>query len=175
MNYSWIKYNDTANGPGVRISLFVSGCRNHCEGCFNKDTWNFNHGQLYTTDVLDEILKNAALPRYSGLTILGGEPFEPENQPEVLHTVKAFKELYPDKTIWMFSGYLYDKNLAPGGDRYLEGITNEILSRADVLCDGRFVKELYDISLLFRGSSNQRLIDLKKSTRDNIVLYSSSL
>ena len=174
MNYSWIKYNDTANGPGMRISLFVSGCRNHCEGCFNKETWDFNHGQPFTDDTLNEILENSALPRYNGLTILGGEPFEPENQPEVLRIIRAYKQRFPNNNIWLFSGYLYDNNLKPGGNRYIEGVTNEILSLADVLCDGKFMQELYDITLLFRGSSNQRIIDLKHSTYENIVFYEPS-
>lgn len=171
MYYSWIKYNDTANGPGIRISLFVSGCTNHCKGCFNKETWNFKNGQPFDETIENEILTQMALPRYSGITVLGGEPFELENQPSVLNFLEKLKNNFPKKNIWMFSGFLYDKDLAPGGKRYIENVTNKLLQIADVLVDGKFDEDLYDISLAYRGSSNQRLIDLKKSTYKNVIPY----
>lgn len=171
MYYSWIKYNDTANGPGVRISLFVSGCTNRCKGCFNKETWDFKNGKPFTKETEDKILTEMALPRYSGITVLGGEPFELENQPAVLEFLQRFKTEFPNKTIWMFSGFTYDKDLAPFGKRYVAGQTDKLLDLADVLVDGRFDENLKDISLSYRGSSNQRLIDLKKSTYENIILY----
>lgn len=171
MNYSAIKYNDVADGPGIRISLFVSGCTNHCEGCFNKDTWSFDHGEPFTDKTIDEILDNLQLVRYTGITILGGEPFELQNQPTVLDFMKKVKAKFPEKTIWMYSGFTYDKDLAPGGKRYIDGTTDQILSIADVLVDGRFVLALKNICLKFRGSENQRVIDLKKSTYGNVVLF----
>jgi anaerobic ribonucleoside-triphosphate reductase activating protein len=170
LNYSAIKYNDVADGPGIRISLFVSGCTNHCEGCFNKDTWSFDHGEPFTDKIINEILDNLQLVRYTGITILGGEPFELQNQPAVLDFMKKVKARFPEKTIWMYSGFTYDKDLAPGGKRYIDGTTDQILSLADVLVDGKFVLALKNICLKFRGSENQRVIDLKKSTYDNVVL-----
>ena len=169
MNYSSIKYNDIANGPGVRISLFVSGCTNQCEGCFNKVTWDFNSGQPFTAETEDEIIKNIADKRYQGITLLGGEPFEIQNQKGLVTFIKRLKDLYPDKNVWAYTGFLYDKDLGPNGKRYCE-VTEELLSYIDVLVDGKFDKSKYDISLIFRGSYNQRIIDLKKSTYDNIVL-----
>lgn len=171
LNYSAIKYNDVADGPGIRISLFVSGCTNHCEGCFNKDTWSFDNGEPFTNKTIDEILDNLQLVRYTGITILGGEPFELQNQPVVLDFMKKVKARFPEKTIWMYSGFTYDKDLAPGGKRYIDGTTDQILSLADVLVDGKFVLALKNICLKFRGSENQRVIDLKKSTYNNIVLF----
>lgn len=169
MHYANIKLNDIANGPGIRLSLFVSGCTNHCEGCFNKETWDFNFGNEYTEETKDFILENLNEKRYQGLTILGGEPFELQNQPVVLDLIKAVKEKFPEKDIWMYTGFTYDKDLCPGGKRYIKDITSEILKNIDTLVDGKFEKDKYSIMLLFRGSSNQRLIDTKKSTYDNVI------
>ena len=161
MNYATIKKNDIANGEGVRVSLFVSGCRHHCKNCFNKEAWDFAYGAPYTEEIENEIL-TALKPGYvSGLSLLGGEPFEPENQETVLSLVKKVKETMPEKNIWCYTGFLYE-NIRDGkvGDPV---VANELLSHIDVLVDGKFVEELKDLSLLFRGSSNQRILDVKAS------------
>lgn len=169
MNYGNIKKNDIANGLGVRVSLFVSGCRNHCKNCFNRETWDFCYGKPFTPDTESEIF--AELDKYwiEGLTVLGGEPFEPENQRDLLPFLKKVREKYPQKTIWLYSGYLFDEQMLKPS-RVRTEYTDEILSLADVLVDGRFVEELHDITLKFRGSSNQRVIDLKKSLNSNTVV-----
>lgn len=152
MYYGKINHTDIANGPGVRVSLFVSGCRNRCRGCFNPETWIFSYGQLFTTDTLNEIY-TALKPDYiSGLTVLGGEPLEHENIPTLMRLLKIVKMLYPDKSIWMYTGKLYE-----------DVCKWPILDYVDVLVDGPFVEELNDISLTFKGSSNQRIIDIKES------------
>ena len=161
MNYATIKKNDVANGEGVRVSLFVSGCRHHCKNCFNKEAWDFAYGAPYTEEIENEIL-TALKPRFvSGLSLLGGEPFEPENQEAVLSLVKKVKETMPEKNIWCYTGFLFE-NIQKGsvGD---SAVANELLSYIDVLVDGKFVEELKDLSLLFRGSSNQRILDVKAS------------
>ncbi len=160
MYYGNLKSYDIADGPGVRISLFVSGCRHHCKGCFNAETWDFNYGQPYTEETENEIIRMLGDSYIQGLTVLGGEPFEPENQPEVARLLKRVKQTYPEKDIWCYSGYLYDVDMQKGGSVYTD-VTKEMLSCIDVLVDGEFVEELKDISLLFRGSRNQRLIMLK--------------
>ena len=162
MNYATIKNCDIANGPGVRVSLFVSGCTHRCPGCFNEIAWDFNYGQPFTTAVEDEILDMLAPDYVQGLTLLGGEPFEPQNQPALLELVKRIRQNYPEKSIWVFSGYLYEKDILAGrlGD---PAITRAFLEHIDVLVDGPFVESLKDLSLRFRGSSNQRLIDVKRS------------
>ncbi len=167
MNYANIKYYDIANGIGVRTSLFVSGCRNCCEDCFNRETWNFNYGKPYTQEVEKEILDSLAPPYISGLTVLGGEPFEKENQPAVLELIKRAKELYPNKTVWIFSGFTYEEIM--GESRISSAVAREILSIADVLVDGRFEKDKKDITLKFRGSKNQRIIDLVKTKGNETV------
>lgn len=169
MNYAAIKNCDIANGPGVRVSLFVSGCTHHCKGCFNADTWDFNYGQPFTQDTVDEILKMLAPSHVKGLTILGGEPFEPQNQPAVLELLRKIKQTLPDKSIWAFSGYLFDKDILSGRLGTWE-ITKEYLSYLDVLVDGPFILEKKDLSLRFRGSSNQRLIDVQASLENNAVV-----
>lgn len=170
MYYGAIKKNDIADGPGVRVSLFVSGCRHHCKGCFQPQTWDFCFGRPYTKETQIEIL-DAMAPFYvKGLTVLGGEPFEPENQKDVAELISAVKKLYPEKDIWCYSGYLYDVDMVKGGKVYTE-YTDTILSQTDVLVDGEFVLELKNLMLKFRGSSNQRLIDVKKSTPENVVLW----
>lgn len=161
MNYGAIKKYDIANGPGVRVSFFVSGCRHHCKGCFNVETWDFHYGKLYTKETEQEILE-ALKPDYiAGLTVLGGEPFEPENQVEVVKLLKKVRETYPHKNIWCYTGYLYDVDLIEGGKVYTE-VTNEMLSYIDTLVDGEFIEELKDLRLEFRGSKNQRIISIPK-------------
>lgn len=161
MNYGTIKTYDIANGLGVRVSLFVSGCRHHCKGCFNAETWDFNYGQPYTQETERQILE-ALKPYYiQGFSLLGGEPFEPENQPELVKLLKKIRETYPEKDIWCYTGYLYDVDLIPGGKVYTD-VTDEMLSYIDILVDGEFIEAEKDITLQFRGSRNQRIIDLKK-------------
>lgn len=159
MNYGMIKKYDVADGPGVRVSLFVSGCRHHCKGCFQPETWNFDYGQPYTEETEEEIMEALSPDYIEGFTALGGEPFEPENQPFLKKLMKRIKETYPGKTIWCYSGYLYDVDMIPGGRIYTEH-TQEMLSYIDVLVDGEFVEALRDLRLRFRGSSNQRILDL---------------
>lgn len=166
MNYGTIKNLDIANGEGIRVSLFVSGCTHHCKNCFNPETWDFNYGQPFTTETIQEILRLLEPSYVAGLTILGGEPLHPNNQQAVLELVKAVRLKFgKTKTIWCYTGYTYLKTLC--GE-----LGNEILSNIDVLVDGLFVEELKDISLKFRGSSNQRIIDVQKTLQSNtIVLY----
>ena len=161
MYYGTIKKHDIANGPGVRVSLFVSGCRHHCKGCFNAETWDFQYGQPYTKDTENEILE-ALEPGYiQGFTLLGGEPFEPENQMELVGLLRKVRETYPEKDIWCYSGYLWDRDLAVGGCVHTE-VTDEMLSYVDVLVDGEFVEAERDLTLQFRGSRNQRILNLKE-------------
>ena len=162
MNYAVIKKNDIANGPGVRVSLFVSGCRHHCRNCFNREAWDFSYGQPFTRDTIDEIL-NALAPSYvAGLSFLGGEPLEPENQGSLLELARLFKERFPEKTLWCYTGFTFETDLLTGsvGD---PAVLRELLSYIDVLGDGKFVEELKDAGLIFRGSSNQNTIDMPKS------------
>ena len=161
MNYGEIKKYDIADGPGVRVTLFVSGCRHHCKGCFNAETWDFHYGNPYTEKTEKEILDALNHPYIAGLTLLGGEPFEPENQRELVKLLKKVREMYPEKNIWSYSGYVYDKDLIPGGRAYTE-VADEMLSYIDVLVDGPFVEDLKDITLQFRGSSNQRILNLRE-------------
>ena len=171
MNYATIKNCDIANGPGVRVSLFVSGCTHHCPGCFNQVAWDFNYGQPFTQQTIDEILAMLKPGYIKGLTLLGGEPFEPENQPAVVELLRQIKSKYPEKTIWAFSGYLFDRDILPGhlGD---PEITREYLSYLDVLVDGPFVEAKKNLSLRFRGSENQRIIDVPASlAAGEIVLW----
>lgn len=160
MHYGNIKECDIADGPGVRVSLFVSGCRHHCKGCFNSETWDFQYGKPYTKETEEEIIRLLEPGFIQGFTLLGGEPFEPENQVELVKLLKRIRETYPKKDIWCYSGYLYDVDMIPGGKVYTE-VTEEMLSYIDVLVDGEFVEELKDVTLVFRGSSNQRILHLK--------------
>ena len=171
MYYGEIKKCDIANGEGVRVSLFVSCCTHHCPGCFNQDTWDFDYGKEYTQETEEEIL-NALAPDYiNGLSLLGGEPFEPQNQAVLVELLRKVKERYPRKNIWCYSGYLFDKELLSESRARCE-YTDEMLSMLDVLVDGRFVETLKDIRLVFRGSSNQRVIDVQKSLEaGEIVLW----
>ena len=167
MNYAAIKRYDIANGPGVRVSLFVSGCTHHCKDCFNAEAWDFCYGKPFTQATADSILR-ALQPDYiRGLTLLGGEPFEPQNQPAVLGLVRQVRSAYPQKTIWAYSGYLLEDMLAKKLGPW--EITSELLSLLDVLVDGEFVAEKKNLSLRFRGSSNQRIIDLPATLSSGCV------
>lgn len=168
MNYGLIKNYDIADGPGVRVSLFVSGCTNHCENCFQPETWDFDFGSPFTQKTEDEIIKMLASSYISGLTVLGGEPFEPSNQRALLPFLQRVKKELPDKTIWIYSGFTYEELTTKGTHPNCEA-TEQILSICDVLVDGRFVESLKDITLLFRGSSNQRLIDLVKTRKNGKI------
>ncbi|WP_270203785.1 MULTISPECIES: anaerobic ribonucleoside-triphosphate reductase activating protein [unclassified Coprococcus] len=159
MNYGTIKNYDIANGTGVRVSLFVSGCRHHCKGCFNSETWDFNYGNPYTKEVEAQILE-ALKPAYiQGFSLLGGEPFEPENQKELAGLLQKIKESYPEKNVWCYTGYLYDVDLIPGGKVYTE-YTDKMLTCIDTLVDGEFIEAEKDLTLEFRGSRNQRIFHL---------------
>ena len=153
MNYAQIKNNDIANGPGIRVSLFVSGCTHRCPGCFNEVAWDFEYGQPFTQDTINMILDMMSPDRIRGLTLLGGEPFEPQNQGPVLELLRQIKEKYPNKSIWAFSGYLFDRDILAGRLGDWE-ITREYLSYLDVLVDGPFIQSRKNLSLRFRGSEN---------------------
>lgn len=169
MYYGEIKKCDIANGEGVRVSLFVSGCTHHCPGCFNQDTWDFCYGKKYTDETEQEIIE-ALSPEYiNGLSLLGGEPFEPQNQQVLVQLLRKVREKYPRKTVWCYSGYLFDRELRNESRARCE-YTDEILSMIDILVDGRFIERLKDIRLVFRGSSNQRIIDVKKSLEKGEVI-----
>lgn len=171
MNYATIKNCDIANGPGVRVSLFVSGCTHHCKGCFNEVAWDFHYGEPFTQETVNTILNMLAPSYVQGLTLLGGEPFEPQNQGPIVELLRQVKEKYPNKSIWAFSGYLFDRDILSGrlGDF---AITKEYLSYLDVLVDGPFILEKKNLSLRFRGSENQRLIDVPASLASgSIVLW----
>ena len=162
MNYAAIKTYDIANGPGVRTSVFVSGCTRHCKECFQPQTWDFNYGEPFTQEVLDSVLQSLEPPHIAGLTVLGGEPFEPKNQAGVAELLRQVRARFPDKSIWSFTGYLLDKEMLAGkeGD---PAVVRQMLSYLDVLVDSPFQIEKKDLLLRFRGSSNQRLIDVPKT------------
>lgn len=162
MNYGKIKPRDIADGPGIRVSLFVSGCRHHCKGCFNQETWSFAYGEAYTETTEETILEALGKPYIRGLTLLGGEPFEPENQGALLKLTKKVREVYPEKTIWCYSGYTLETDILAGKLGPKE-ITRELLQNIDVLVDGEFHAWEKNPSLRFRGSENQRIIDVKKT------------
>ncbi len=164
MNYSVIKNCDIANGPGVRVTLFVSGCTHHCEGCFNEETWDFQYGEPFTEDTAERILEMLGPDYIEGLTLLGGEPLEPGNREALLPLLRAVKEKYPKKNIWCYSGYLYEKDILERFCVRWEPM-REFLSYLDVLVDGEFILARKDISLQFRGSSNQRIIDVQESLK----------
>ena len=171
MNYAEIKYCDVANGPGVRTSLFVSGCSHHCPGCFNEIAWDFNYGKPFTQDTIDSIIEYLKPDYIQGLTLLGGEPFEYSNQKGLLPLVRQVREVLPQKDIWCFTGFLFDKDIIENMcKRWKE--TNELLSYIDVLVDGRFVEELKNLNLKFKGSENQRTILVNESLKSgNVILY----
>ena len=171
MHYCEIKNCDIANGTGVRVSLFVSGCTNHCEECFQPETWDFCYGQPFTKEVEDKIIEMLRPDYITGLTLLGGEPFEPKNQRELLPFVRRVREELPNKNIWAFSGFTLDKELWRDGSYPRCEVTDELLALIDVLVDGRFVNALKNIRLKFRGSENQRIIDMKSTlSKGDIVL-----
>ncbi len=172
MNYCNIKKCDIANGEGVRTTLFVSGCTNHCENCFQPETWDFNFGEPFTDEIADQIIESIKPYFINGLTLLGGEPFEPANQRELVPFLRKVRSECPDKTIWCFSGFTLDEELLKDGSYPRCEVTDEMLSLIDVLVDGRYVEALKDISLRFRGSSNQRIIDMAETrAAGSIVLW----
>ena len=171
MNYATIKPRDIANGPGVRVSLFVSGCTHRCPGCFNEVAWDFDYGTPFTEETIETILAMLKPGYIRGLTLLGGEPFEPQNQPAILDLLRQVKAKFPEKSVWAYSGYLFDRDILAGrlGPRE---ITEEYVSYLDVLVDGPFVEAKKNLSLRFRGSENQRLIDVPASlSTGEIVLW----
>ena len=171
MNYAEIKYCDVANGPGVRTSLFVSGCSHHCPGCFNEIAWDFNYGKPFTQDTIDSIIESLKPDYIQGLTLLGGEPFEYSNQKGLLPFVRQVREVLPQKDIWCFTGFLFDKDIIENMCKKWKE-TNELLSYIDVLVDGRFVEELKNLNLKFKGSENQRTILVNESLKSgNVILY----
>lgn len=170
MNYGAIKKCDIANGVGVRTVLFVSGCTHHCKGCFQPETWSFDYGERYTKETEDEIIESLKPDYVDGITLLGGEPFEPENQRELVKLLRRIKKELPKKTVWSFSGYTYEE--LTGDSRAVCEVTNEMLSMLDVLVDGEFIEAKRNISLRFCGSENQRLIDMNKTRKEGkIVLW----
>lgn len=158
MNFSKIDPMSIVDGDGCRVTLFVSGCRNHCKGCFNPETWNFDFGQPFTEIEENEIIEACKKPYIAGLTILGGEPMEQENQADVYKLINRFKREYPGKNIWLFTGYIYEKDLLEGQRKNINGLTTSILEMVDILVDGPFILEQRDLNLKFRGSTNQRLL-----------------
>ena len=169
MNYADIKNVDVANGPGTRVSLFVSGCNHRCKGCFNQCAWDFNYGEKFTEETMEKILNDLDKPYIKGLTLLGGEPLEYENQKGLLPLVKKVKEKFPEKTIWCYTGFDFEKDVS--GRRMKEWQeTKELMKYVDVLVDGKFEEAKKDLKLRFRGSSNQRIIDVPKSFEQNTVV-----
>lgn len=166
MNYATIKNCDIANGPGVRVSLFVSGCTHHCPGCFNQVAWDFDYGQPFTQETIDKILNMLRPSFIRGLTLLGGEPFEPQNQAGVVELLRQVKRELPEKTVWAYSGYLFDRDILSGR----LGDTREYLSYVDVLVDGPFIEAKKNLSLRFRGSENQRMIDVPASLAAGTII-----
>ena len=164
MYYGQIKKCDIANGEGIRTTLFVSGCRNKCKNCFQPETWAFDYGKPFTDEVAEEIYKSMSVPSVRGVTVLGGEPMEPENQREILPFLREFRRRFPDKNVWLFTGNLYEELTGALGEhpKHLD-ITEELLSLVDILVDGRFEEEKKRLGLRFRGSSNQRIIDMNKT------------
>ncbi|MCR5715286.1 MAG: anaerobic ribonucleoside-triphosphate reductase activating protein [Lachnospiraceae bacterium] len=171
MNYATIKKNDIANGPGVRTSLFVSGCNHHCQNCFNEIAWDFNFGDPFTKEVADDIIESLRPAYVTGLTLLGGEPLEHVNQRGLLPFISRVRKELPQKTIWCYTGFTFDKDVLGWMANEWEE-TRPLLSYIDVLVDGKFVQELHDLSLRFRGSSNQRIIMVQESLKTGkIVLW----
>lgn len=164
MNYAALKKFDIANGPGVRVSLFVSGCRHHCKNCFNKEAWDFCYGEPFTEKIQKEILTELKKGFIMGLSVLGGEPFEPENRPVLTETLKVIKAEIPEKSIWCYSGFTFEELLK-------ENTAVEMLKFIDVLVDGKFIEELKSPDLIFRGSANQRIIDLQKSLENREAIW----
>ena len=171
MNYADIKQYDVANGPGVRISVFVSGCNHHCKDCFNEVAWDFNYGTPFTEETIETVIEYMKPSYIAGLTLLGGEPMEPANQKGLLPLVRRVKEVYPEKTIWCFTGFLFDMDIV---ETMFDTVpeTRELVSYFDVMVDGKFIAELKNVNLRFKGSSNQRTIMVQDSLdRKEIVLW----
>lgn len=170
MNYAEIKKYDVANGAGVRVSLFVSGCTHHCKECFNKETWDFHYGKPFTEKEIDDIISYMEPDYIDGLTLLGGEPLEPVNQEGILPLLRRVRETYPQKTVWCYTGYLFDRDIR---DRMCKesAVTRELISYLDILVDGEFVLERKNLKINFRGSDNQRIIDVKKSLETGGVIH----
>lgn len=169
MNYAAIKTHDVANGPGVRVSLFVSGCTHHCKNCFNSEAWDFNYGEKFTENELGAILESMKPDYIKGFSLLGGEPFEPQNQIVLCEVLEKIKTAYPNKTVWCYSGYTFDTDLLSG--RLCDfSITKRMLNCIDILVDGKFVEEKKDLTLRFKGSSNQRIIDVKASLESGEIV-----
>lgn len=169
MNYADIKIADVANGKGVRVSLFVSGCNHHCKGCFNSQAWDFNYGKEFTEKEIDKILNELDHPYVSGLSLLGGEPLEYQNQEGLLPLLKKVKERFPQKDIWCYTGYTFDKDIV--GNMFQNWPqTKELISYIDVIVDGKFEESKKDLTLKFRGSSNQRIIDVKESLKVHKII-----
>ena len=169
MHYADIKEYDIANGPGVRVSVFVSGCNHHCKGCFNKCAWDFNYGENYTEETTNTILEGLDKDYIAGLTLLGGEPLEPQNQKGLLPLVKKVKEKYPEKNIWCYTGFDFEKDVV-GNMAINNEDTKELMNYIDVIVDGKFEEDKKDLNLKFRGSSNQRIIDVKQSLKTHQVI-----
>ncbi|MDE7061436.1 MAG: anaerobic ribonucleoside-triphosphate reductase activating protein [Lachnospiraceae bacterium] len=169
MNYADIKQYDIANGPGVRVSVFVSGCTRACPGCFNREAWDFSYGKLFTRETVKQVLSYLSPDYVRGLSLLGGEPFEHENQKGLLPFLRCIREKYPKKDIWCFTGYLFDEDIC---DRMCVEWkeTKEFLSYIDVLVDGQFVEALHNVNLHFKGSSNQRTIMVQESLREGKII-----
>lgn len=171
MHIGEIITTDCANGEGIRVSIFVSGCTNHCKGCFQPQTWDFEYGRQYVKEDEDFIINELSKSYYDGLTILGGEPFEPSNQREIVKLIRRVRKELPERSIWVYTGFTYETDLNPGGCRYIE-CTDEILDNIEILVDGRFVEELRNIMLNFRGSENQRIIDMKQTRKTGTTVLS---
>ena len=169
MHYGLIRKNDIADGPGVRVSIFVSGCRNHCKGCFQPETWDFDYGEIYTEDTEKAIIEALSKPYIEGLTLLGGDPMEPENQPWLLGLLQKIKADMPEKNIWCYSGYTLEKLIDKKKPCHTD-ITVKLLKLIDVLVDGKFEEDKKDLALKYRGSSNQRVIDLKKTFNQKKII-----
>lgn len=170
MNYATIKPVDVANGPGVRVSLFVSGCTHYCEGCFNAEAWDFSYGQPFTEETIQELLKLLDHDYIEGLTLLGGEPMEPQNQEALLPFIRMVRERFPEKTIWCFSGYDFEKDIL-GTMMVSSQVTRELVPMFDVMVDGEFVASKRNLRLKFRGSENQRILNIKKSLKAQAAVW----
>ncbi len=171
MHYGNIKNYDIADGEGVRVTLFCSGCTNRCEGCFQPETWDFCYGKEYTKETEDQLIQMLTNPNIQGLTLLGGDPFEPSNQRTLITLLRRVKQELPTKDVWAYTGFVYEQDLLEGQRKHTE-VTDEMLSYIDVLVDGPFVIDKKDISLYFRGSTNQRVIDMPKTLKSgNVVIY----
>lgn len=171
MHYGNIKNYDIADGEGVRVTLFCSGCTNRCEGCFQPETWDFCYGKEYTKETEDQLIQMLTNPNIQGLTLLGGDPFEPSNQRTLITLLRRVKQELPTKDVWAYTGFAYEQDLLEGQRKHTE-VTDEMLSYIDVLVDGPFVVDQKDISLYFRGSTNQRVIDMPKTLKSgNVVIY----